>query len=101
MVKKPVISYVATPGRTTLNISIVLKKLSKTSYRNWKDKAEFTDFVDTLYVPPKSNCYVFVRCQCLTEYIYGDKTEIPENSKICDVCGRKVIEYGGDQVFEN
>jgi len=91
MANKPVISYVA--NETILNIPIVRKKVSKTSYVNWTDKTEFTNYVDTLYVPPTSDCYVYIKCQCGIEYEYENKTAVPESNLTCS-CGRKVIEYG-------
>jgi hypothetical protein len=96
MATKPVVSYEADqifPLTTQLNKAIVMKKLSKTSYRNWTNKAELTAYVDTLYVPPRSDCYLFVKCQCGVEYTYATKTAVPSANVTC-TCGRKVIEYG-------
>jgi hypothetical protein len=93
MVHKPVISYIATRGMTPIDTPVVQKKLSKTEYCNWKNKQEFIDFVDSLYVPPKSTCYVYVKCHCGREYVYEDKFTIPDNNFTC-VCDRKIIEYG-------
>jgi hypothetical protein len=96
MAHKPVISYQAEeilPLTPQLNVSIVRKRLTKTSYRNWNNKTEFTDMIDTLYVPPTSDTYVFVKCQCGTEYAYANKTAVPSANTTCS-CGRKVIEYG-------
>jgi hypothetical protein len=96
MICKPVISYAAEqilPLNENLNKSIVSKKLTKTSYRNWNDKDEFVSYVDSLYVPPTSNCYVYIRCQCGAEYDYPSKVGVPSENLICG-CGRKVIEYG-------
>ncbi len=88
---KPIISYVASKVNIPLNISIVQKRESK-SCRNWKNKKEFTDYVDSLYKSVVSNCYVYIKCQCGTEYVYTSKNEVPEESLVCR-CGRKVIEY--------
>ena len=95
MPKKPVIKYTTNklPVNGVLNISIVQKKISKTEYINWADKTEFTNATDLLYVPPTSDTYVYIICQCGIEYIYVDKTEVPSSNLTCS-CGRKVIEYG-------
>ncbi len=94
-VVKPVISYTTNkiPLIPQLNVSIIRKQESPSYFRNWNNKTEFTNFVDTLYVPPTSNCYVYIRCQCRSEYAYASKTEVPDGNITCH-CGRKVIEYG-------
>ncbi len=94
MPTKPVVKYttVEIPVEGDLNVSIVRKKVTKTDYVNWADKQEFTDAVDMLYVPPTSDTYVYIICQCGQEYIYANKTEVPSSSLTCP-CGRKVIEY--------
>lgn len=94
--EKPVISYVINqklPLIPVFNYSIIRKKLSSSSYVNWNNKKEFTDYVDTLFVPQMSDCYVYVKCQCGTEYQYADKTQVPSTNTTC-TCGRKIIEYG-------
>jgi hypothetical protein len=93
--EKSVISYISIKSRFLLDISIVRKKMSKTSYRNWKKKNEFTDYVDSLYVPPHCQHYVYILCSCGEEYFYADKEEIPEESFVCN-CGQKVIEYSSE-----
>jgi hypothetical protein len=96
MATKPVISYIAKeiiPLTPQLNVSIVRKKLTKTSYRDYNNKTELTDYVDTLYVPPTSDCIVYVKCQCGAEYEYANKTAVPSVNLTC-ACGRKVVEYG-------
>jgi len=95
MATKPVIGYVANkiPLNTELNVAIVQKKVDKTTFRNWNDKTELTDYVDSLYVHPRSDCYVYVKCQCNTEYEYANKVAVPGTNLTCS-CGRKIIEYG-------
>lgn len=92
---KPIISFQANqvvPLTQQLNTSIIRKKVSKTEYRNWDSKTELTDFVDTIYKPPTSDCYIFVKCQCGKEYEYIDKTEVPSENLTC-TCGRKILQY--------
>ena len=95
MVHKPVISYETymIPLIPELNVSIVRKKIDKKTYRNWNDKTEFIAYVDSLYVPPTSNCYVHIKCQCDQLFEYVNSSVVPSSSVVCD-CGRKVIEYG-------
>lgn len=93
---KPIVHYIAdmkVPIDSTLNISIVRKKISKTNYVNWINKSELTTFIDTLYIPPTSDCYMCVTCQCGTDFSYSIKQEIPTHNVTC-TCGRKVLEYG-------
>jgi len=81
------------PLTAELNKSIVRMQITKTSYRDWNNKTELTDYIDTLYVPPTSDTYMFIKCQCGTEYVYATKTTVPATNVTC-TCGRKVIEYG-------
>ena len=92
---KSVIIYTASkvPVNSNLNVSIVQKKVSKTEYVNWANKTEFTNFVDTLYVPAGSDTYCEIVCQCGEKYIYANKSAVPNSSLICN-CGRKVLVYG-------
>lgn len=96
MATKPIISYAAQqilPLIPELNVSVVRKKVDKTTYRNWTNKTELTDYVDQLYVPPTSNCYLFIKCQCNMEHEYTNKTDVPATNLTC-TCGRKLVEYG-------
>lgn len=96
MAYKPVISYEvqqALPLVSQLNVSIVRKKIDKTTYRNWNNKFEFISYVNTLYVHPSSDCYVHIKCQCSTEYNYVNSSVVPSSNVTCS-CGRKIIEYG-------
>ena len=94
MPTKPVIQYVGAKNSTNIEpFAIVRKKIDKTTYINWMDKTEFTDFVDLLYVHPRSDTYVYVVCGCGLEYIYTTKVDVPASDVTCS-CGRKIIEYG-------
>ena len=95
MSTKPIISYRTEKKPLTLdgNKSIVQKKVSKTEYRNFTNKTELTDFVDTFYIPPTSDTYMEITCQCGTKYTYATKTAVPATNITCS-CGRKVIQYG-------
>ena len=94
MAIKPVIEYKARkiPINGTLNISIVMKKITKNEYVNWKNRIELVNYIDELYAPPTSDTYLLICCQCGREYRYIDKTEIPSFNLVCQ-CGRKIIEY--------
>ena len=95
MPTKPVIKYQAArmPLDTALNSSIACMQVSSTENRNWNNKAEFTDYVDQLYVPPSSDTYVYIICQCGAEFVYATKADVPSSNVVCD-CGRKVLIYG-------
>jgi hypothetical protein len=97
---KPIVSYVAHNLISLipqLNVPIVRKKESKDNYRNWINKVELTDYVDALYKPPASDCYIYIKCKCGVEYEYTNKQTVPDKNVICK-CGRKVVEYG---IFDN
>jgi hypothetical protein len=91
---KPVIMFVASkiPVNSTMNVSIVQKKISNTQYANYENEAELEAYVNSLYVPPDSDQYCKIVCQCGLEYNYL-KTALPASNVTC-TCGRKVIEYG-------
>lgn len=90
----PVIKYETTvlPLNDQFNLSIVRKR-TDVDYINWANKTELTDFVDSLYVPPKSDTYMYIICQCGAEYIYVTKDDVPDTNVVCS-CGRNVLIYG-------
>jgi hypothetical protein len=83
----------AVPVNSILNMSIFQKKVSDTEYRNFVNKAELVEYVDSLYSPEDVDSYICITCQCGTRYQYNTKDDVPSESLICE-CGRKVIEYG-------
>ena len=91
---KPRISFNSQERPLTLdnNAAIVRKRVNKTTFVNWNNKAELTNFIDSLYVHPLSNTYLYIICQCRREFIYSDKASVPSSNVNCS-CGRKVIEY--------
>lgn len=91
---KPIVSYQA--GKLfapLMNLSVVQKRISKRECRNYNDKQEFTDYVDSINASPTVDGYVSIICCCGKEYDYANKTEIPSSNLTCD-CGRKLIVYG-------
>ena len=92
---KPIIYYEANVVPTELhnNSAIVRKKVDETTYVNWANKAELTDFIDLLYVHPLSDTYLAITCQCGREYNYTAKADVPKGDVACS-CGREVIVYG-------
>ena len=95
MATKPRIQYQAQERPLALDndAAIVRKKVNKTTFVNWANKTELTDFIDALYVHPLSDTYLYVICQCGTEYPYTTKANVPSSNVTCS-CGRKIIEYG-------
>jgi len=59
---------------------------------NWADKAELTDYVDSLYVAPTSDTYLQAICKCGLEYSYTTKEDVPDTDFDCS-CGREIFEY--------
>lgn len=90
---KPVIEYKAGRALFGATISVVQKRVSKKAYRNYNDKQEFTDYVDSIRPSATVDGYVMILCSCGKEYDYPNKIEIPSSNLICG-CGRKLIIYG-------
>lgn len=72
---------------------IFRKRISKTEYVNWINKTELTDFVDSIWVHPLSDTYVYIVCCCKREYRYITKADVPASNVVCP-CGREIITYG-------
>jgi len=94
MAIKPRVEYRAQlrPLNLDDNASIVKKKINKTHYVNWANKTELTNYIDSLYVHPSSDTYLFIVCQCGNQFSYSNKTNVPSSNVTCN-CGRKAIEY--------
>jgi len=92
---KPRILYRGTllPTAITNNHPIIRQKIDKTTYQNWANKTALTDFVDSLYTPPDSDTYLYLKCGCGLEYIYATKTDVPAANTNCS-CGQKLFQYG-------
>lgn len=90
---QPIIEYKAlgTHSSLSLNRSIVQKREGKT-YRNFKNKKEFTDYIDTIKPSVRVNGCVSVTCSCGKLYEYNTKEDLPSTSFICD-CSRQIITY--------
>ena len=92
MATKPVISFEA---KSKVPVALVNKSLvAKKTGDNYTNKTERTDYVDTLYVHPSSDTYLYAKCQCGQEYSYVDKAAVPSSNLNCSNCSRKIIEYG-------
>ena len=90
MAIKPRIQY---KDAVTLPNEITQKPLiRKKSGTNWADKAELTDYVDSLYVAPTSDTYLQAICRCGEEYSYASKEDVPATDFDCS-CGREIFEY--------
>ena len=90
---KPIVEYKAGAVFASGDISVVQKRESKTAYRNYNDKQEFTDYIDSIKASVTVTGYVMIFCSCHKEYDYTTKDEIPSSNLICE-CGRKLIIYG-------
>lgn len=73
-------------------ITPVVQKREGQGYRNFKNKAEFINFVDSIRPSRRVTGYVTVKCSCGKSYEYLSKSEIPESNLICD-CGRQILIY--------
>lgn len=90
---KPIISYKAGGFFAPIDIPVVQKRISKKECRNYNDKQEFTDYVDSIKPSVRVDGYISILCSCGKEYDYVDKNEVPSSNLICD-CGRRLIIYG-------
>ena len=84
---KPVISYVS--NFKTIQQQPIIVNRNGSLYTN---KQELTDFMDLLYVHPKSDTYIYVKCHCGKEYQYKTKIDVPENNTNC-ICGKVIFKY--------
>lgn len=91
---EPIISYRA--GKLfapLMDTSVVQDRISKNEFRNFNNKKEFTDYVDSIKSSRRVDGYVSIICNCGKTYDYSDKNQVPSSNLICD-CGRKLIIYG-------
>lgn len=90
----PIISYKA--GKLfapRMDMSVIQKRISKQECRNFNDRQEFVDYVDSIRPSIRADGYVSITCSCGKVYDYANKSEIPPSDLICE-CGRKLIIYG-------
>jgi len=73
-------------------VTPIVRKREGQSYQNFKNKAEFIDFVDSVRPSRRVTGYVTVKCSCGKTYEFSSKDEIPDSNLICD-CGRHVLIY--------
>ena len=77
MPTKPIIKYqgmVEVPN--VLSPTAIVRKRVGSEFVNWADVTELTNFIDTLYVPPTSDTYMYIICGCGEEYTYTLKTDL-------------------------
>lgn len=89
---KSIVSYI-TSSNPFLKTPVVQKRESKTSFRNWNDKLELTNYIDSLPVPNGVECCLYIKCHCSAEHKFLTKEDIPDKNFLCK-CGRNLIEYG-------
>lgn len=91
MATKPVLQHIANERPLSLDDNLPIVKQKNGSL--WSNKTALTNYVDSLYVHPDSDTYLYVKCGCGEEYSYTTKTSVPSSNTTC-TCGRKIIEYG-------
>jgi hypothetical protein len=89
---KPIIEYIGSKLPPPMDPLAVVKKMAKTDYRNWHDKAELTAYVDSLEPGPAVDIYLWVTCGCGKEYEYVTKTDVPAGDVVC-TCGKNIFKY--------
>ncbi len=89
---KSVVSYVASNNPFQLNISVVQKRESN-KYRNWLNKDELVNYIDSLPVSNGVESYIHIKCHCGLEHKFLTKDDVPDKNFNCK-CNRKIIEYG-------
>jgi len=89
----PIVNYIdyKTPFGTF--IPLVQKRETKTSTRNYNDKQEFVDFIDSIKPSRRVDIYLMIECSCGKLYEYTNRDEVPSSNLICE-CKRKLIIYG-------
>ena len=61
--------------------------------RNFDDKAELVDFINSMPPPQGYDTVMYVKCGCNREFIYPTFNDIPADNLTC-VCSQLVIVYG-------
>lgn len=82
------LSYIA---ESKLPLAFDLFPLVRDRNKNWKNKQELTDYIDSLYFKPEY-VYLYCKCQCGKEFVYQDKTSVPASNLNCS-CKRKIFLY--------
>ena len=88
----PIISYkdLKTPFGT--DISLVRKRMLKNTTRNFLDKQEFIDHIDSIKPSRRVDFYLVIECSCGKVYKFEDNIAVPSLNLICG-CSRKLIIY--------
>lgn len=76
-----------------MNVPLIRKRVSKTSTRNFNDKNEFTNFIDSIKPSRRVDAYVSIKCSCGKIYEYKNKGEVPTSDLVCG-CKRELLKYG-------
>jgi hypothetical protein len=88
---KPIIEYRATKLPPPLAKPVVQMR-DYDSYRNFHNKRELTDYIDSLSASPSVDSYMTLICGCGMGHEFVTKDEIPATNMVCD-CGRQLIIY--------
>lgn len=90
---KPVIAYAAHTLPMMLEFPIIRKRISEKLDRNFNNKTEFTNYVDSIKASQTVDSYVGITCSCGKKYDYATKNAIPSSNVVC-TCGRDILIYG-------
>ncbi len=89
----PIVNYIDLKTPFGTNIPLVQKRLSKNSTRNFNDKQEFIDHIDSIKPSRRVDTYLVIKCSCEKEYEYKNKDEVPSSGLVCG-CKRVLLKYG-------
>ena len=90
---KPVITYTDLKTPFGMDTPLIRKRIAKNTTRNFVNRQEFVDFVESIRPSRKADAYLVINCSCGQVYEYKNKDEIPLSDLVCG-CNRKLIIYG-------
>lgn len=89
----PIVKYVDLKTPFGMDVPLVQKRIAKGVKRNFKDRQEFVEFIDSIKPSRRVDAYLIIECSCGKAYNLKDENEVPSSNLICE-CKRKLIIYG-------
>lgn len=89
----PIMNYFDLKTPFGLEVPLVRKRNTRTTTRNFTDKAEFVAYIDSIKPSKRVDTYLMIECSCGKIYEFKSNIEVPSSNLIC-VCKRELIMYG-------
>jgi hypothetical protein len=89
----PKIRYIDLRTPFGMDVPLVRKRVAKNVTKNFNNKQEFVEFIESIKPSRRVNGYLTIDCSCGKKYEYNNQKEIPSLNLICN-CKRELIIYG-------